>query len=295
MSYDTRVPPKLKKTQKWFASIITRPIDEDSRMNPISPSGTAMEEEACDYIRPSPALRPAQRIQIYNQQYWWRLLNILQEAYPLVTRLFGYYDFNQSIAIPYLVKYPPDSWSLNTLGENLPKWVREEYHASDKPLVQDAIDLDSAFNDSFVCAKGKPVTMENLPTPGDISSLLPVKLHLQPHVHLFNFNYNLFEFRIEFLKQDVDYWLHHDFPNLPADEKYFILYRTFRNDISWNEISHAQFKLLQYFKQGSSIENACNWLESQDEKIFDEASKKLHTWFQDWIVHQWLTLEHIHK
>lgn len=291
MTYDERVPSKLKKSQKWFASIITRPIDEDSRMNPISPSGVAMEEEACDFIAPSPTLRPAQRIQIYNQQYWWRLLNILQEAYPLVTRLFGYHDFNQSIAIPYLVKYPPNSWALNTLGDNLPKWVREDYHESDKTLVQDSIDLDTAFNLSFLTKNGTPVTMDKLPVKGDIASLLDVTLYLQPHVHLFEFNYDLFAFRVQFLNKDVDYWVHNDFPELPSDQKYFVLFRTLCSDISWQDVSQAQFLLLKQFEKGCSIEKACDWLENQDEKIFEEASQHLHVWIQDWIIRQWLSFD----
>lgn len=108
MTFDAKVPFKLKKTQLWFGSIIGRPIDEDSKMNPISPAGQPIEIEACDFIRPSPTLRPAQRIQIYNQQYWWRLLSSMHETFPLVTRLFGYHDFNKIIAIPYLVKFPPE-------------------------------------------------------------------------------------------------------------------------------------------------------------------------------------------
>src|SRR4051812_44875922 len=107
MAFDAAVPTQLKRMQEWFASIITRPVDEESRINPLSPEGVPMEQEACRYITPSATLLPAQRIQIYNQQYWWRLLSIMHELYPLVTRLFGHRDFNQTIAIPYLVKYPP--------------------------------------------------------------------------------------------------------------------------------------------------------------------------------------------
>lgn len=172
MTYDTKVPIKLKKIQHWFGSIIGRPIDEDSRMNPLSPSGNPMELEAYDFIKPSPTLRPAQRIQIYNQQYWWRLINHMHESFPLVIRLFGYHDFNRTIAIPYLVSYPPTHWSLNQLGDKLPQWVEEEYQADDKQLVYDAVRVDWAFSHSFVAAELEPIHGANLPREGDPSSLL---------------------------------------------------------------------------------------------------------------------------
>src|SRR4051794_31429096 len=98
--YDSKVPLQLKKELQWFASILARPIDQENQMNPISPSGLSMELEAAQHIAPSPTLRPSQRIQIYNQQYWWRLINVLHESNPMLVRLMGYLDFNRNIAIP---------------------------------------------------------------------------------------------------------------------------------------------------------------------------------------------------
>ena len=268
MSFDAKVPVKLKKTQQWFGSIISRPIDEDSRMNPLSPSGNHMEEEACHYIAPSPTLRPAQRIELYNQQYWWRLLTTLQDDYPLLTRLFGYYDFNQTIAIPYLQKYPPNHWSLNFAGQYLPKWIDECYTANDKSLVKNAAYIDWAFIQSFF-APGLPhISNDSLPVKGDIASLLDQKIKLQPHIHLFKMNQDLFSFRKEFLKEDPDYWVEHDFPTISkGKEFYFILYRNQKNNIAWKEISSAEYRLLSLFQSGSSIDEACQWLENQDREI----------------------------
>ena len=292
MTFDHKVPNKLKRTQIWFGSIIGRPIDEDSRMNPISPSGHPMEIEACDYIRPSPTLRPAQRIQIYNQQYWWRLLSSLHESFPVTTRLFGYHDFNRMIAIPYLVKYCPHSWSLNDLGDRLEQWVEEEYEAEDKSLVMDAVNLDWAFNKTFWAAHKEPILMSNLPVEGDPTSLLGEKIYLQPHVQLFEFDYDLFTFRNEFLKQEPEYWIDHDFPKLKKDKKYFmILFRTSVNDLQWLEAMPAEYALLKLFQEGCTIDDACQWMEDQEDAFYQEAAQNLPGWFQKWIIHRLLTLK----
>jgi hypothetical protein len=293
--FDPNVPLTLKNAQQWFGSIIGRPIDIDSQMMPISPSGQPMEEEACDYIAPSPTLRPAERIQLYNQQYWWRLLSTLQETFPLATRLFGYDDFNQRLAIPYLVKYPPNHWSLAFLGERFVSWVEEEYHEDDRSLVHDAIHVDWAFCHSFCVRQLEPILSTTLPKEGDPSSLLDRTIYLQEHIHLFDLKYDLFAFRVEFLEQPPEYWLDNEFPPLKKEKDkrfYFVLFRDVRNNIAWKEIPETAFRLLQLFRQGTTIEKACEWLEEQDTRLYDEAMQHLHLWFQEWIVYRWLTLEH---
>lgn len=285
--FDKKVPSRLKKTQQWFASVIVRPIDEDSRMNPISPSGELMQEEAFDYIVPSPSLRPAQRIELYNQQYWWRLLGVLQDAFPLVTRLFGFHDFNIQIGKPYLDKYPPKTWTLNVLGDQLPQWIEEEYHANDKQLILDAAQLDCALNQAFFAKHITPVNAADLAE--GVDQILQRRLRLQPHVFLFKWRYDLFSFRKEMLKEDVEHWIHQDFPKLVQDRAYyFISYRNHMNDVHWEELSPAAFQFLNRFSKGATIEEVCEWLEQQDEDMYTEASNKLHLWFQEWIYRQWL-------
>ncbi len=285
--YDRLVPEKLKKTQKWFASILVNAIDEDSRMNPISPSGDSMEEEAFDYIVPSPTLRPAQRIQIYNQQYWWRLLHVMHDATPLLVRLFGYHDFNQAIGKPYLLAYPPNTWTLNALCDRLPQWIKDEYKADDKLLVLDAAKIDIALNDAFY-AKHYPTIIAQT-VGGDMSQVLTQKMHLQPHVFLFELRYDLFSFRKEMLKEEVEHWMNHDFPKMIQDRTYyFVLYRNSHNNLNTEEVSSSAFRLLSQIGEGITLEEACDWLETQDETLYSEASENLHLWFQEWTFRQWL-------
>jgi hypothetical protein len=295
MSFDRNVPAPLKNTQQWFASIISRPIDENSQMNPISPSGALMELEAQKYIVPSPTLQPDKRIQIYNQQYWWRLITSMQETFPLVTRLFGYTDFNQMIAIPYLVKYAPNHWSLNKLGDRLFRWIQEEYTADDKLLILGAASIDWAYNDSFVAPSKAKVDLSQMSTPDDLSSLLVQPMQLQPYVHLFALPYNLFRFRTSFLMQEPEYWVENDFPELeemPEGEYlYFVLYRNHLNNIDVVAIEKSEYRFLKRFETPTTIEAECTWLEQQDGSFCQEAGSKMQLWFQNWFMRQWLGLE----
>ncbi|MGA8165491.1 MAG: putative DNA-binding domain-containing protein [Waddliaceae bacterium] len=285
MTFDSRVPERLKQIQQWFAGIIGRRIDQENRINPIAPSGQLLELEAREYITPTPTLQPIERMQIYNQQYWWRLLKSLHENFPFATRLFGYLDFNEIIGFPYLEKYLSNHWSLSCLGNRLPQWVDEEYQEEDKPLVKDAVCIDRAYQHSFLALHRTPLQAKD----EEISALLSTPVSLQPHLHLFCCNYDLFHFRDAFVTQDVDYWMTHDFPEMIKEKTYhFVLFRNRRHHLIHEEISRGEYQLLARFLEGNTIEKALDWCE-QDREICEEVSLHLHLWLQKWIINQWLT------
>lgn len=289
MTFDVKAPAALKRSQEWFASIITRPMDGQSRMNPISPRGMPMEQEAAQYLIPSPTLAPHLRIELYNQQYWWRLLNILQETFPLLTCLFGYIDFNHSIAIPYLVKHPPNHWSLSFIGYALSQWVEEEYNAEDKLLIKNVVEVDLAFGRSFFAERRPSIGVEML-SPEQEKSLLSKTLSLQPHLELLVLPYHLLKFRDEMVKESPDYWLEHDFPILEREQTSYhcVIYRNRHDHFSWELVSPTAFQILQLFKKGTNIDNVCEWIEQQSEEMIMEASTNLHLWFQEWTFRGWL-------
>ena len=285
------LPCSLKTTQEWFASVITYPLGEKDAIQPYSPNGMLIAEEAARYIVPSPTLRPHQRIQIYNQQYWWRLLNTLHINFPLATRLFGRHAFNEEIGIPYLLKYPPNHWSLSVMGERLPAWILESYLEPDQTLVHHAAALDWAFTANYIATQLPKLDLVRL-TQENPESLLDLTFYLQPHIHLFKWEYDLMTFRDSFLQQDADYWIDHRFPELPKGKTYhFILYRNAKNNPAWREITQGEYLLLDCFKKGSSMAAACEFLETQEASLYNDVAAHLQKWVQDWTQLGWLTQE----
>lgn len=286
---DPQPPPSLKSLQEWFASVITTRMGKKDTIQPII-GGLSIAEEAMKHIAPSPFLLPYQRIQIYNQQYWWRLCKILQEAFPIAVRLLGHEAFNEQIAVPYLLDFPPNHWSLNVLGERLPRWVLQKYHKPNHSLVYDSVCLDWAFSASYVANIYAPLDLAKI-SQENPDELLASKLYLQPHLHLFNFKADLLSFRVSFLKQSVDYWKKHHFPKLSqGKDHFFLLYRNENSNlISWRKISQGEWLLLNRFKEGSSIEDACSYIETLEKKLHDEIAQELQKWIQHWAQSGWLT------
>lgn len=289
-------PDELRHTLTWFARIIERPIDQESRMMPLSPEGISMEEEAARFISASPTMLPHERIEVYNQQYWWRLLGILHENYPLLVRLFGYTAFNHIIAAPYLCAYRPDHWSLGHLGGTLFKHLDETYQTEDRRLILDAAVIDYAHILSFFNQQLPIVSLSEVKVQKDLTELIEVRLYLQPHLQLFELPYHLLDFRNEMLDHPGDHYLDNPLPVLKKGQCYFAIFRNSQNRVSWQELTKGQFHLLQLFKNGHSAAAACDWLERQKGTFFEEALTNVHLWFQEWIINGWFTHQpHSHR
>ncbi len=308
MQLDRNVPHALKMSQQWFAGVITQSIDAHSQISSLAPSGNPIESEAPHFIAPSPTLLPHQRMQIYNQQYWWRLLSSLHDNFPLVTRLFGYYDFNHTIAIPFLLQHPPKHWSLGVLGADLPQWIRLNYTGEDRGLVADAAAVDWEYDRLFTVGSYPPLRAALFAQNGFQANLeesdrdqadnsqatesaaLQQKIYLQPYVELFDLDYDIFDFRWKFLQSPVEHWIENDFPELVSQKRhYFALYRTLKNNIGWKELSWAEHRLLKAFQTGASVEDACAAMEEgADPEIFQAAVPHIAVWFQEWVVRNWL-------
>lgn len=283
-TFDPRVPQELKRVQSWFGQVISTPLGPNCTIAKFGPNKCQISKEAARFVVKSATLKPEERVEIYNQQYWFRLINTLQDFFPLLVRLFGYDDFNESIAIPYLKKNPPHHWSLNELGKQLPDWIKSNYKLEDRQLVFDAARLDQAFHDIFFFKKMDP--------PSNLTEeFLEKKLILQPHVSLHSLPYNLFAFRRELLLNTVEYWIENPFPDLAKGDFRFCMFRNRSSSIIWKELSNPEMILLKELQKGKTLDELCDFLEKQDEDIKSAAEISLESWFKEWTLHGLITIK----
>jgi hypothetical protein len=272
-SYDSHVPPVLCEIQKWFGEVIGTAINASSQM-----SLNQVSAKAADYIVPSKGLTPFQRTELYNQQYWWRLLSALQDNFPMLTRLFGPADFNESIGKRALTKYPPTHWSLSRLGEEVVHWIDEEYHHADRSLVLDSAKIDWYTTDSLTVKELPPLTLSKV-SP----ELASKRLALQPHLHLLQLNANLFTLREELLTKDPDGWVGTPFPSIDkSGTHHYAIFRTPNLAVTWKSLHPKEYKILSALQAGSSLEEATDLLEESEASL-------LAGWCQEWAMRKWLS------
>lgn len=115
---------------------------------------------ACARVIARPELSAAARLGVYNRQYWLRLLNTLQRALPLTSRLFGLWSFNQR-AMQFLSEHPPRTQDLESACDGFDRYLetaltRESVPCPEREAVVpraallEAATIDLAFKRVFL-------------------------------------------------------------------------------------------------------------------------------------------------
>ncbi len=175
----------LLELQRRMANDVRRPLTASFDMQRNAEDGNSLADLAASYIKPSERLSSFERLEIYNRQYWFRLIAAVSEDYPALNALLGERRFDK-LVLAYLHENPSTSWTLRDLGRKLPSWLREHpgfagrYHQ----LAADVAVLEWAYVDAFDGLKRPPLTAEDLQTVGADS-----RLTLQPHLQLLQLRY----------------------------------------------------------------------------------------------------------
>jgi len=106
----------LNQIQRWMQAILMNPAGAEE--------GAGSTEQAEQIVTRSRALSGLERLAIYNRAYYARLLDCLRESFPVLFHALGEDAFG-AFAIDYLQKYPSRSYTLNDLGSNFPRYLRE--------------------------------------------------------------------------------------------------------------------------------------------------------------------------
>jgi hypothetical protein len=138
MSYDEKAPHALIHTQEWFLEHITKKLDD-------TPDTTTIRA----YISETKTLKAEKRLQLYAEDYWLRLIEVLHKDFPMLLCLFGEDDFTTMFCVPYLEQFTPNHWALSNLGDRFCAWVEKNYWCSDRTLVRSCAEIDWACQTLF--------------------------------------------------------------------------------------------------------------------------------------------------
>ncbi len=105
----------LLDLQRRMAEDVRRPLTADYEMQTTTEDGQSTEDVAASYIAPNARLSSFERLEIYNRQYWFRLISAVSEDFPTLNALLGPKRFD-SIILAYLAGEPVDLLDLERLG-----------------------------------------------------------------------------------------------------------------------------------------------------------------------------------
>src|SRR5258708_6003758 len=109
---------KLMTLQRAVARAVMQPLTLSERMQRTAPGGGRMSAYAARFIKPNDRLTSFERLEIYNRQYWFRLLSSMIEDFPGLRAVLGDRRF-EAMSKAYLVDCPSRSFTLRNLGVRL--------------------------------------------------------------------------------------------------------------------------------------------------------------------------------
>jgi hypothetical protein len=175
----------LAQLQRAMAEAVMMPLTPTEEMRSHASDGRPMSEVAASFIAPNSRLSAFERLEIYNRQYWFRVLGALAEDFPALRAIVGPMRF-EALSVAYLTAHPSRSFSLRNLGSRLPDWlVDNPQHTGRRHLLAvDVARIEWAFVEAFDNAQRTPLTLDQIATL-DAGS----RLALQPHVQLIALSY----------------------------------------------------------------------------------------------------------
>src|SRR5215467_8394370 len=114
----------LEQLQRTFFELIREPLTSKDRMRVRTADGRSIKALAERLITPSKRLTPFERLELYSQGYWSRILETFDQDFPGLRTVVGKPRFDR-LARAYLTDCPPDSFDLNRLGNRLEAWLAE--------------------------------------------------------------------------------------------------------------------------------------------------------------------------
>lgn len=286
---------ELVALQRLMATAVMRPLVGRSETNPLWTDNSKADRVIAGFIKPNERLTSFERLQLYNRQYWFRLLDCFSEDYPGLRAVLGDRRFNR-LAERYLAECPSTSFTMRNLGRSLVGFIEQhpELVAPKVRLANDMARLEWAHIEAFDNA-AKPFL-----TAADLVAANPcrLRLRLQPYLTLLHLNHSLENFLVAVRRRqktrdqtsNATKNPHLLSPaRLPAVvqlKSVHLAVHRHQNSVFYKRLKPEQFFLLNALQSGLSLEMAIErMLETHATRSV--LPKQLTIWFETWSALGW--------
>lgn len=114
----------LRTFQRLMAAAVIRPLDAQDNLQSRWIDGRRMDKVVAEFIKPNDRLTSFERLQLYNQMYWYRLFESIRDDCPGLRAALGDAVFER-LSKAYLTKCPSQSFTLRNLSSRLEQFIRD--------------------------------------------------------------------------------------------------------------------------------------------------------------------------
>lgn len=286
----------LMELQRTMARAVMQPLTRTERMQRKAPGGGKMSAYASRFIKPNDRLTSFERLEIYNRQYWFRVLSSMIEDFPGLRAVLGERRFEE-MCKTYLGNNPSRSFTLRNLGARLEAWLRKhpKWAGAKQKLALDIVRLEWADIEAFDGKAEPPLKPEDLSAGAGPN----LRLKLQPYIQLLDLHYPVDDLLLEVRKEDEDT----DFASnafqerrkrkrvqavakLKPAEIYLVVHRV-DYSVYFRRVDREEFLILGVLRQGKPLGKAIETAFRKSSIAPEERAATVQEWFQNWAALGW--------
>ena len=279
----TQAVRQLDQIQRWMMSVISHPdgivsgIESEDAQREVSVSTEQIEQ----VITRSRQCSSIERLQVYGNAYYARLIECLQDEYPALRHALGEETF-EAFAFDYLQHSPSQSYTLTQLGKKFPQFLRETRPKDVPPestwpeFLVDLAKLERTYSEIFDAPGPERLTLlrseDLLAIPSERwpdVRLIPVEC-----LRLLELRFPVHEYATAVRKDEQ--------PSIPEPCTTYLAVSREDFIVRRRPLTRTAFQLLTYLCEGLPIGVAMEKCVEEDEAVMDELSGSLHAWFQTW-------------
>lgn len=288
MTADRRDVRRLDQIQRWMQAVITHPdgveagIDSDAARTEVDVTSDRVEE----MIEPSKRRTGIERLEVYANAYYARLLECLREEFPALLHAVGEEVFD-GLTFGYLQAYPSTSYTLAELSRRIPQFLEETRPQDEEEgegpswpdFMIDLAQLERTYSEVFdgPGAERQPrLTTEQIlavdPEDWPHARLVPV-----PCLRLMSLRFPVQEYATAVRKQEE--------AAIPEPSPTWLAISRIDYVVRRWSLAKTQFVLLESILAGetvgASIEKAAQTALDAGEDV-EQLAASLREWFEEW-------------
>jgi hypothetical protein len=278
----------LLELQRRMAEAVMQPLTRAENMRRRNFQHQLMSEVAGSFIAPNDWLTSFERLEIYNRQYWFRLIDALSEDFPGLRAVLGAKRF-RAMTEAYLTECPSRSFTLRNLGSRLPQWLgsHPDWLQPNDRLARDMTNLEWAHIETFDAAEF-PVLK-----PEDLAGQEPVlHLTLQPYITLLELEYPVDEVLLATRNGQRGYTRSSGDGRRVAikntkPETVFLAVHRADFSVHYKRVEREAYLLLSGIQDGLSLSDALDFAFVESGIAREVQASQIEQWFGTWMSLGW--------